>query len=115
MHRFVYGLGIHLAGDFTLALLNKEMDISRLMTYAQQREDLKKRTRADRERNRNKRATLAGNNDRNTARNFFNRISADRSPSTASAPPPRYSNERRGQNGQSQNSRAPSSPQGSIA
>ncbi|MCD9645917.1 hypothetical protein HAX54_035322 [Datura stramonium] len=63
MDHYVYSLGTHLAGDCTSSLLNKEMDICRLMAYAQQMEDLKKKIRVDKDSNQHKMARLAGYND----------------------------------------------------
>ncbi|MCD9642859.1 hypothetical protein HAX54_029893 [Datura stramonium] len=75
----IYGLGTHFPGECTSSLLHKEMNISRLMAYAEEMEYLKKRIRADRDKNQHKRA---------------------RALSTTSVPPARYRNDRRGQNGQ---------------
>ncbi|MCD7469580.1 hypothetical protein HAX54_008693 [Datura stramonium] len=87
MCHFVYGLGTHLASDCTSSLLNKVMTISRLMDYSQEMEDLKKRIKADRDKNQHNRARSASYNDRNIEINFFNGKSSDREPSTTSAPP----------------------------
>ncbi|MCE2055588.1 hypothetical protein HAX54_042921 [Datura stramonium] len=72
-------------------------------------EDLKKRIRVDRDNNQHKRVRSVGYNDRNTDKNLFNGKSLDKAPSTTSAPPTIYRNDKRGQNNQGQNSRAPGS------
>jgi len=60
MHRFIGGLGDHLFGSCTVATLNRDMDIARLMAHAQQIENHIQNRKAEGDMEQNKRAMSAG-------------------------------------------------------
>ena len=89
MRKFVSDLAKHVKKEGKAALLNFDMDFSRLVVYLHQVEEDK---RKDREEQMSKRAKSAGHENKQKQgkgnKSFFKRRSSNYAPSSASAPAP---------------------------
>ena len=108
MRKFVSGLAKHTKKEGKAAILNNDMDFSRLVVYLQQVDQDKKK---DKEEYASKRAKSAGHENEQKKnkgdRSFFQKRSSNFAPSSASAPVQHHRNDQKSQS--HQNTRAQSS------
>ncbi|XP_060182450.1 uncharacterized protein LOC132612133 [Lycium barbarum] len=98
VRRFVGGLDSHLYDGANIVAQNGTMTISKMVAFVQGKETRLKEEEAlqkEKDKEYNKRVKSTGQFSGNRNRNFFKNRSAAPAPSTASAPPPKFRNDKR--------------------